>query len=197
MVIYVQHFVSQRLGRGVGTVNYEDLDRGRVHIALSEPDVHHLDYDFKVADFAGRYPVNGCFDQTILRVAIGQAHRDLRKSGAAGAAQRLSLGVLPWLGDLSDAPYGGGTVGFLRRTGFMDERRHGNQPLEASVDTALQMRKAEGRRAARCYLEQASVPESIIRRVLSHSAQRRKTRQAAGEGDSCCNGPALSHSGAG
>ena len=197
MVIYVQHFVSQRLGRGIGTVDYTDGECGRVHIELTEPDVHHLDYDFKVADFAGHCPDQAAFDQTVLRIAIAQAHRDLRKPAGTDGAQRLSTGVLPWLGDLGAAPYGGGTVGFLRRTGFMDERRQGNQPLEASVDTALQMRKVEGRRAARCYLEQASVPESIIRRVLSHSAQRRKTRQAPDQEDSCCTRALVSRSPAG
>jgi hypothetical protein len=65
MVSYLQHFVSQLLGRVTATVEYD-------------------------ADGAGMRPV------------------------------ALSTGVLPWLGDLDQVPYGGATVGFPRLTSRPD-----------------------------------------------------------------------------
>ncbi len=178
MVITIQHFVSQRLGRGVGRVERQTGGQGSVQLDLAESATPILRYRFAREDFENRCPEGSALDDYVLRVAIGQAHRDLRKHDTSPGERPLSTAVLPWLGDLAAAPFGSGTVGFLRRNGFVDERRLGNASLEISVDQALLMRKAEGREAARCYLEQASVPDSIIRRVLSHTAQRRKTRIA-------------------
>jgi len=177
----IQHFVSQHLGRGTGTVEADEGGHGAVHLTFAGAEPRHAAFSFSLAVLAARYPGQPDLEQFALRLAIGQLHRDWRKTGMAAGLLPLSDTAPPWLGDFGATPFGGGTVGFLRRNGVMDERRHGNNSMEDCVNLGLYKRKSEGRRAARCFLEQASVPEAIIRRVLSHTAQRRKTRLSAPE----------------
>ena len=178
MASYIQHFVSQHLGRGVGKVEFDAQGKGVATLDFPQLSMDGLAYSFVADEVLRRYPGQSALEPLVLRLAIGQAQRDFRKGGIAPGPQELAPGVAPWLGDFADGPFGGATVGYLRRGGVTDERRQGNHRLEAKVDQGLFMRKKEGRRAARCYLELASVPEAIIRRVLSHTAQRRKTRIA-------------------
>ena len=181
MARYLQHFVSQHLGRGIGNVVVDEQGDGIVELAFSDP-ARRYALAFSVPELAARHPGKTRIEALALRLAIGQLHRDLRKPAPVpgSAPQRLVAGVAPWLGDFADGPFVGGTVGYLRRNGVMQERRTGNDPLEACVEHGLLKRKSEGRRAARGFLELARVPEAIIRRVLSHTAQRRKTRSEGG-----------------
>lgn len=179
MTIFSRHFVSQKLGRAVGTVQLDGSGEGTVSVNFVADGVKPQKFTFSVDQFSQR-TANGSLEELVLRTAIALLHR--RSPGDAdGAVDALRPETPPWIGDFSEAPFGGATSGYPRATAATGERRNGDEQLETSVEQGVQLRLSEGRPAARFFLQSARVPPSVIRRVLSNSVARRKMRALAVE----------------
>lgn len=172
MAIYSRHFVSQKFGRAVGTVHMDASDNGSVSISFVTDGVKAQEFTFSVDKFS-HCTANGSLEELVLRTAIAFLHRRA-PAATDGAVEQLRPDTPPWIGDFTAAPFGGATAGYPRAS--TDDRRNGDEQLEASVERGVQLRLVEGRPAARFYLQNARVPPSVIRRVLSNSAARRKMR---------------------
>ncbi len=177
MTTFSRHFVSQKFGRAIGTVQLDPSGASNVSIAFVADGVAPQTFPFSVGNFS-QCSAQGSLEELVLRTAIALLHR--RGCAEPGAAvDELRPDTPPWIGDFTELPFGGATTGFPRATACSDERRNGDEGLEASVEHGVQLGLAEGRPAARFYLQSVRVPPSVIRRVLSNSAARRKTGVAA------------------
>ncbi len=174
MTIYSRHFLSQKFGRAVGSVRMDASDTASVTIASVADSVQPQQFSFSVAQFS-QSAAHGSVEELALRTAIALLHR---RAVAAndGAVEQLRLDTPPWIGDFTVAPFGGATAGFARATASADDRRSADEQLESCVEHGVQLRLAEGRPAARFFMQNARIPPSVIRRVLSNSLARRKMR---------------------
>ena len=172
MTTFTRHFVSQKFGRAVGTVHVEPAGKERVSIAFLADGVKPQELTFCVDRFS-HCGAAGSLEELVLRTAIAFLHRH-SPADTHGDTLELRPETTPWIGDFTAAPFGGATTGYPRACA--NDRRNGNEQLEASVEHGVQLRLVEGRPAARFYLQNARVPPSVIRRVLSNSAARRKMR---------------------
>ena len=170
MVIYSRQFVTQRLGRAVGTVQTFALDNKCNVMITSETETFGPEaFTFNIAQLLQQtvvYPL----EELALRTAIALLH----KWGIGRVADKLRPELRPWIGDFTDGCFGGATAGYARVTTSMADRRDGGELLEASVECGVQLQIAQGRFAARSFMQSARIPPSVIRRVLSNSLDRRK-----------------------
>lgn len=184
MTMYVRHFLTQHFGRGTGTVEDTASDRYQVSVHFANAQLPRLCYAHARAHAGDAAAADGWPHERLLRLAIAQACRDLRKAaapGAAGAAAPdLDASVPPWIGDLTPEPYGGSTLGFTRHRPHEDKRIAANGVLSRMIDLGVQKRSTEGSAAARRFLENAAIPGAIIRRVLSHARRHRHQAMPAG-----------------
>lgn len=115
MKTHVRYFVSQRFGKSTVTVSLSDDATGAVAIALPCPERNRVTFSFdqeRVAQMLGE-PV--LCPERLMRIAIGQAHKQFLLKGASGlfgTTVPLVVGSAPWIGDLTEAPYGGVTGGY-------------------------------------------------------------------------------------
>ena len=170
MAIYSRQFVTQKLGRGVGTVQAVVLDDKysvliTFGIATIEPEAFTFEVD-QLRQPTVVYPL----EELVLRTAIARLH----KWGVGHVAATPRPELLPWIGDFTDARFGGTTASYAHMTTAMTDRRNGGKLLEASVECGVQLRVAQGRLAAKSFMQSALIPPSVIRRVLSNSLARRK-----------------------
>ena len=177
MSVFTRHFVSQKFGRAVGTVQADDAGTGTVLITFVADGIAPARFTFDADKFSER-AAHGALEELVLRTAIALLQR---RAPGADTADELRPETPPWRGDLSEAPFGGATSGFARAGASMNERRNGDEQLEVSVERGVQLRLSEGRPAARFFLQCARVPPSVIRRVLSNSVARRKLPLAGAE----------------
>ena len=170
MAVFLRHFISQKLGRASATVEFTE-GAGTVVIATTEPPGSVHRFDFEPAGFAR--PHDGDIsEELVVRTAVAQLHRNLQ-TPSVEAPTTLVPGIAPWIGDFTDSPSGSGTGGYQRRLSEQ-ERRNPNGALNLCVEQGVSLLRSRGRPEARCYLQNASVPPSVIRRVLSNSVARRK-----------------------
>ena len=170
MRVFSRHFISQKFGRGTGTVQMSDADTGTVVIS-ADNGTGPYEFQFSLSQFKRSWQEKFS-EEILLRSAIAQLHRALQ-SPAAELPPELSSDIAPWIGDFSDVPFGGGTGGYHRRLSE-DERRQASNGLDVSVEQGVVLLQSRGRPAARNFLQNACVPPSVIRRVLSNSVSRRK-----------------------
>ncbi len=169
MALFLRHFISQKLGRATGTVALTE-DAGIVAISITDPP--GTTHQFTVDPTGFTEPDGQISEELILRTAVAQLHRNMH-TPAAEAATKLVPGLAPWIGDFTDSPPGSGTGRYQRRLSE-HERRDPDGALKLCVEQGVSLLRSRGRPEARCYLQNASVPPSVIRRVLSNSAARRK-----------------------
>ncbi|MEJ7806434.1 MAG: hypothetical protein WKG03_11015 [Telluria sp.] len=172
MTIFSRHFVSQKFGRAVGTVHMDASGKGSVSIAFVADGVKPQEMTFSAAKFAACV-THGPLEELVLRTAIACLHRRAPLD-TDGAVEELRPETPPWIGDFTAAPFGGATTGYPRAMDDHGDRRNGDEQLAASVEHGVRLRLVEGRPAARFYLQNARVPPSVIRRVLSNSVARRQ-----------------------
>lgn len=165
---FCRHFTSQKLGRASGTVRLTGPHTGTVTIS-PECNRTATTLAFRLTPFL---MTEGELDnELILRCAIAQLHR-IVSNPAAEPDTELRSDLAPWIGDLTEAPAGGGTLGYQRSAA--QERRGRYGCLDMSVEQGVLLHRSKGRPAARIFLQSANVPPSVIRRVLSNSVARRK-----------------------
>ena len=115
MTMHVRHFVSQRFGKSTVTVEFSDDMAGVVAIAPPCPDQEMIVYTFdaqRVAQMIGD-PLQR--PERLMRIAIGQAHKQFAHKGGDGlfgVTLALEISTAPWIGDLTEARYGGATQGY-------------------------------------------------------------------------------------
>lgn len=170
---FVKHFISKKYGRASAGLSLDTPTKGVVTIQFDAPGLRAQRYRFALQAFADVYPDASTLTETILRIAIAQAHRD---EPVAEHELPLLPNVRPWVGDFTDCPLGAGTAGYRRRSASTEERRQANGRLTACVELGLQMRQSLGRERVRSFLQGERVPPSVIRRVLSNAASRRQFR---------------------
>lgn len=172
MRVISRHFISQKFGRGTGTVQMSDADTGAVVISTADERTGPYEFQFSLSQFMRSWHEKFT-EEIVLRCAIAQVHRTLHSPNLA-LPEELSPDIAPWIGDFSDVPFGGATGGYHRRLSE-DERRQAGNGLEVSVEQGVVLLQSRGRPAARNFLQNACVPPSVIRRVLSNSVSRRKS----------------------
>ncbi|HEX8613911.1 MAG TPA: hypothetical protein VF800_21755 [Telluria sp.] len=113
---YERHFVSQRIGRAIGAVEFDGNGKGVVEITAPGRPASIL-FSFTLSGGPDRHAPTPALAEVLLRTAIAQAHRDMVKPppGGAGPSRRLSNVCAPWIGDLELMPYGGATSGYAAR----------------------------------------------------------------------------------
>lgn len=115
---YTRHFVSQHLGKAMATVQFLDEGAGHVRIAAPQLSAQRVEYAFALDQVAQLVPERSKWAETVVRIAINQAHKQYLLRGQQGLfepGRELAIDILPWVGDLDAAPYGGATAGFTQR----------------------------------------------------------------------------------
>ena len=111
----IRHFVSQRFGKATVCVEFGLEMDGMVSITLDGADEKTVAFTFENARLVQIIVDPSRRAEMIMRLAIGQAHKLYLLLGADhlfGTTTALTAGTAPWIGDLSDAAYGGATVGY-------------------------------------------------------------------------------------
>ncbi|NHZ66499.1 hypothetical protein [Massilia genomosp. 1] len=110
---YERHFVSQRIGRAIGAVEFDGDGMGVVEITAPDGPARMV-FSFTLSGAQDEHPPSPALAEVLLRTAIAQVHKDILKQplGGTGEQRCLSNACPPWIGDLEVAPYGGATAGF-------------------------------------------------------------------------------------
>ncbi|ATQ76487.1 hypothetical protein CR152_19635 [Massilia violaceinigra] len=110
---YERHFVSQRIGRAVGAVEFDGAGLGVVEIRATDAPAR-MSFSFTLAGSTDEQQATPVLAEVLLRTAISQVHKELLKPQQIGADGHrcLSNACIPWIGDLEAAPYGGSTSGY-------------------------------------------------------------------------------------
>lgn len=110
---YERHFVSQRIGRAIGAVEFGGAGLGVVEITAEGGPARML-FSFTLSGEPDEHPPSPALAEVLLRTAISQVHKEILKPPLAGAGVCRSLSNVcpPWIGDLEVAPYGGATSGY-------------------------------------------------------------------------------------
>lgn len=114
MITYQKFFVSQHFGKSLGTVELGDA-AASVTIALARSEDQHVKFSFCPARLAQFVREEDGEQETALRIAIAQAHKEFIHEGMdalTGAEHPLALETAPWIGDLTEVQYGGATSGY-------------------------------------------------------------------------------------
>ncbi|RSZ56269.1 hypothetical protein HF313_22145 [Massilia atriviolacea] len=115
---YERHFVSQRIGRAIGAVEFGGAGLGVVEITAECGPARML-FSFTLSGGPDAHPPSPALAEVLLRTAIAQVHKEMLKPPAAGTGEQrcLSNACPPWIGDLEEAPYGGATSGYASQPG--------------------------------------------------------------------------------
>jgi hypothetical protein len=159
MIQFTRHFVSQRLGRTVGSVRMLDESRGVVHIDATAELPLAVQLNFCSREFGVTGQLPEAVAELILRNAIAHVHRETQKRSGSEVPRELRRGTSPWLGDWCTPPD--------------MERRQCDEVMERAVAEGIRRFERDGKVAARAYLRDVQVPMSIIRRVLFTTRFRR------------------------
>jgi hypothetical protein len=110
---YERHFVSQRIGRAIGAVEFGGAGVGVVEITAEGGPARML-FSFTLSGGPEAHPPSPALAEVLLRTAISQVHKDILKPPLEGVEERrcLSNVCAPWIGDLEVIPYGGATSGY-------------------------------------------------------------------------------------
>lgn len=111
---YQKYFVSQHFGKSLATVECKE-DSGCVIITLTQPDQHTIKFHFQHARIGRFVQQPELRAETAMRIAIQQAHKLYLARGMdalTGEEHELAVESSPWIGDLSEVPYGGATTGY-------------------------------------------------------------------------------------
>lgn len=114
MSTHTRHFVSQRFGKSTVTVDFQD-QAGVVRIVAPRPGASTIAFAFPMEQVERTFSDPATRPEMIMRIAIQQSHKLFilnGEGGLFGATLALAIGTTPWLGDLSDAAYGGATAGY-------------------------------------------------------------------------------------
>jgi hypothetical protein len=174
MSLYRRHFISQKFNRAVGTVKQDQPDQFFVKIVFMSDVLAPREFKWS-AGFTLSAHEHGTVEELVLRSAIAQLHKNF-DDFPPDQVHLLRADITPWIGDFSEEVSAAGTVGFKTRGALQSDRRCGDEALQNLIATAVSMRATDGRLAARNFLSKASVPPSVIRRVLSNTATRRRLR---------------------
>ena len=180
-----RNFISQRCGRAVASFAWED-HQAVVTIAFAAPVpgtlrfvLDDLPFPQAVGDAQAKDEAQEQLQDQAMRIAIGRMHHNACKETEDGGDIHISMAMVPWKGDFTDADYGRGTSRFRLRGDDAVERRNPASRDAENVDSGARMCQAQGYHAARSFLKAACVPPSVIRRVLSKSTAK---RTVTGEG---------------
>ncbi|NHZ96015.1 hypothetical protein [Massilia sp. CCM 8734] len=110
---YERHFVSQRIGRAIGAVEFDGDGMGVVEITAPDGPARMV-FSFTLSGGPGEHAPTPALAEVLLRTAISQVHKEILKPPLGGAddSRRLSNACPPWIGDLDVTPYGGATSGY-------------------------------------------------------------------------------------
>jgi hypothetical protein len=113
MDTYQKYFVSQHFGKSLSTVEL-GAETGNVTLALSRPESAKVKFSFHITRLSPFISDVKQFPEMVTRIAIQQAHKLLSLRGVHGleGAHELALETSPWIGDLTEVPYGGATSGY-------------------------------------------------------------------------------------
>ncbi len=115
MKTHARFFFSQRFGKSTVTLDASDSNTGTVTITLPSPDTQTVAFTFHPQRAAQMMGDAAPDPEAIMRIAIGQAHKLFVLQGGRklfGATLQLAVGTAPWIGDLTEIPYGGATSGY-------------------------------------------------------------------------------------
>ncbi|UOD30040.1 hypothetical protein INH39_32625 [Massilia violaceinigra] len=110
---YERHFVSQRIGRAIGAVEFAGDGMGVVEITVPEGPARML-FSFTLSGAPDQHALTPALAEVLLRTAISQVHKEILKPPPGGADDNRCLSNVcpPWIGDLEVMPYGGATSGY-------------------------------------------------------------------------------------
>ncbi|QYF93669.1 hypothetical protein KY495_00030 [Massilia sp. PAMC28688] len=114
MDIYQKYFVSQHFGKSLSTVELGTTS-GTVTLALARPESAKVKFSFSMSRLAQFVQDPALYPEMVTRIAIQQAHKLVGARGVQGIGScelDLALETSPWIGDLTDIPYGGATSGY-------------------------------------------------------------------------------------
>ena len=111
----IRNFLSSRLGRGTVETCMTMDATGTVQIKFDGADSGMRVFTFNPASAAAlcqrKDPA-----EALARIALAQAHQmAAQNEGDASGPVPLNPDLKPWVGDLTEEPYGGGTVGYSTR----------------------------------------------------------------------------------
>lgn len=115
---YHKYFVSQHFGKSLVTVELGNSG-GTVVLGLSCPAALKVKYTFGKERLAQFVQQADRLAEMAARIAIQQSHRLFGNKGLhadEAEVRELALDTAPWIGDLTDAPYGGATAGYEHGT---------------------------------------------------------------------------------
>lgn len=111
---YQKYFVSQHFGKSLASVEMDESS-GTVTLTLAWPEEHNVKFQFQNARIDSFVKEREQHAEMAIRTAIQQAHKLYLSRGMdalAGAALELAVETSPWIGDLTEVPYGGATSGY-------------------------------------------------------------------------------------
>lgn len=114
MLPYQKFFVSQHFGKSLSSVEL-DATGGQVMLQLSVPAALTVTFSFSLARLGQFVHDPAMYAETATRIAVQQAHKlfsHKELSALNHGELPLALETSPWIGDLTDVPYGGATSGY-------------------------------------------------------------------------------------
>ncbi|MCE3607884.1 hypothetical protein LXA47_30415 [Massilia sp. P8910] len=111
---YDRHFVSQRIGRAVGAVEFDGTGAGVVIITATGSPAR-LGFSFTLAGGPEGNEATPALAELLLRTAISQVHKEIAKPTlrmGPDECRSLSSACAPWIGDLEGEPYGMARPGY-------------------------------------------------------------------------------------
>ena len=112
--MHARHFVSQRFGKSRVTVEFHDEMDSVVTITPCGPDTKTIAFTFNCNRAAQMLGDPQQRPERLMRIAIQQAHKLYVMNGPSslfGTSGALEVSTAPWIGDLTEARYGGATQG--------------------------------------------------------------------------------------
>lgn len=114
MDTYQKYFVSQHFGKSLATVELGKTG-GSVVLALTRPEPGSVTFTFELGRLAQFVRDADMHAEMAARIAVQQAHKLFVQYGRDAFDDgdlALALETNPWIGDLTDVPYGGATSGY-------------------------------------------------------------------------------------
>lgn len=174
---FTRYFFSQKLGRAAGTVEINDNGSATVEITFADGEKPRWRCELELHRLNSA-PDKPSLEELALRIAIANLYRRMTRPVLA-ETEAVSLNIRPWIGDFRQSAWDSGSLA-MGAAIPSQERRDPAQSVEELVSSGIKMVSLNGLHAARTFLRYASVPPSVIRRVLSKSTHRRKTSADAG-----------------
>ena len=166
----VKYLVSQHFGRVRAIVEGGNVD-ATTTVRLSG-EAGGFDITFNVDEEWQDVPEGEDKIETLVRCAMAQATRMLRRGCSMPHADELDLDITPWIGDVLDEPYGGCTIGLTmlkrkRLDGRLPaEERRRNKAGARIIQRAIHLHQLHGAHASASFMKANAVPVDIIDRVV-------------------------------